>query len=379
MYIHGSFINKKGDTCAVHILTNGDRASELVIGEEDTGVFFSDDPVEISDESNDTFDAMLRHSASIHLLCRDMVSDFYCDNCRDAVVNVFVNDACVFAGFLEPLTYSQSYNEYLDEVELSCIDVLSALQYSKYKNVGASGVDYEKVKASAKQRTFLDIMKEIAVPILKDIDITGNHSVSVLFDGSKAVDDTEANRYNIFTKIAIADLLFFGDEEDDVWQQDEIMEEIMRYLNLHIVQCGFTFYIFSWETVKALGTITWHDITTDAATATQRTSTDITNANAADTATTIDMCEAFNQLLLTDDITKTESIIDSPLDDSYLTSPFRNKQKVMTEYSSEGEGRKATRAIYAMAHGEKNDYANSTVTYAVTNRFQPSQVLNAAY
>ena len=63
--MHGSFINKKGDTIAVHIVTGGSTTVEVEIGDGNSGVWFTDDPVEIASEVNDCFDHLLRYSASI--------------------------------------------------------------------------------------------------------------------------------------------------------------------------------------------------------------------------------------------------------------------------------------------------------------------------
>lgn len=366
MYIHGSFMTQRGDTVTVHIVTNQDRATEMEIGGADADLYFTDDPCEISDEVNDTFDVLLRRSASIRLLARNYVSDFFCANCRDAVVNIYKNDACVYAGFIEPMSYSQSYNETYDELELSCIDALAALQYSKYKSVGASGVTYEIVKAEAKQRTFGDIATEILSGVTAELDIVGG-GVKFLYDGSKAIDAAAEHAYSVFTDLSVSELLFLGDEEDDVWEQDAVLEELLKYLNLHILQDGLTFYIFDWATVKATDSIQWGDLGSGHGAATTETTTrgeqEITTANAADTDTQISVDEVYNQLLLTCDIEDVENVIESPLDDDLLTPAYTyGKQLYCTEYSSDGEGKKAYRAFYAMTHGGTTDYGSATVT-----------------
>ena len=158
MYIHGSFANQQGDAVTVHIVTGADRSEVLEIGSESSGLYFTDDPAETVSEVNDTFDHLLRQSATIRLLSRNFIPDFFSTSCRNAVVNIYKGDVCVFAGFIEPQTYSQPYNEVYDEIELNCIDALSALQYSKYKDVGALGVLYDVVKSEAAQRPLIDIL-----------------------------------------------------------------------------------------------------------------------------------------------------------------------------------------------------------------------------
>lgn len=363
MYIHGSFLSQQGDTITVHIVTGNDRTQTIEIGTEKADVYFSDDPAEIENEVNDTFDVLLRNSAKIRLLCGNLITNLFSTSCRDAVVNIYKNDTCIFAGFIEPQTLSQPYNDRWDELELNCIDALSALQYSKYKNVGALGVIYAFVKAEAAQRSFYDIATEILQGVTEGLDILGNQNIKFWYDGSKAVDAQTANRYQVFKQLSISDLLFLGDDESDVWQQDEVLEELLKYLNLHIVQDGFNFFIFSWESVKAApDKIIWHDIVANSTKTTAQQAVTIALANVADCDTTISIGDVYNQLLLTAKVEDIESVIESPLDDDLLVSPYINKQKYLTEYSSDGEGKTAYNAFYAMTHNQKTTYGAGAIT-----------------
>ena len=362
MYIHGHFYNQRNERIEVHILTQGDRTREVLIGADGGGLSFTDDPVELTSQVNDTFDHLLCQQATVRLLTRNFVPDFFCASCRDAVVNICREGKCLFAGFIEPQSYSQGYNEEFDEIELSCIDALTALQYARYRDVGALGVLYGVVKAEAEQRTFLAVLREILDGVTAGLDITGGGTVSYLYDGSRAVDKAPANRYAVFGQLSINELLFLGDEEDDVWQQDEVLEEVLKFLNLHITQEGFTFYIFSWETVKGDAPIRWRDLLTGAEVTTARQTTDIRTGLVTDTDTTISVGEVFNRLLLTAKVERMESVIESPLDDDLLTSPYANKQKYLTEYSSDGEGVRAIEAFDAMVHGQPTTYEDGCVT-----------------
>lgn len=363
MYIHGSFLSQQSDTITVRIVTGNDRTQTIEIGTEKADVYFSEDPAEIENEVNDTFDVLLRNSAKIRLLCGNLIKDLFSTSCRDAVVNIYKNDTCIFAGFIEPQTLSQPYNDRWDELELNCIDALSALQYSKYKNVGALGVIYAFVKAEAAQRSFYDIATEILQGVTGGLDILGNQNIKFWYDGSKAVDAQTANRYQVFKQLSISDLLFLGDDESDVWQQDEVLEELLKYLNLHIVQDGFNFYIFSWESVKATpDKIIWHDIVANSTKTTAQQAVTIALANVADCDTTISIGDVYNQLLLTAKVEDIESVIEGLLDDDLLVSPYINKQKYLTEYSSDGEGKTAYYAMKAMVNGEHTNYGGGAIT-----------------
>lgn len=362
MYLHGHFYNQREERIEVHILTGGDRTKETVIGEKNGELSFTDDPVELTSQVNDTFDHLLCQQATVRLLARNFVPDFFCASCRDAVVNIYREGECLFAGFIEPQSYSQGYNEEFDEIELSCIDALTALQYAKYRDVGSLGVQYNVVKAEAEQRTFLAMLKEILGGVTAELDIVGGNAMRYLYDGSKAVDDLAGNHYAIFGQLTVSELLFLGDEEDDVWQQDEVLEEILKYLNLHIVQDGFTFYLFSWESVKGDERIYWRDLLTGASVTTARQTTDIVTGLVTDTDTTISVGEVYNKIMLTAKVESMESVIESPLDNDLLKNPFSNKQKYMTEYSSDGEDSKAINAFDAMTHGQETSYSGGCVT-----------------
>ena len=363
MYLHGHFYNQKEERIEVHILTGGDRTKEIVIGEKGGDLTFTDDPVELTSQVNDTFDHLLCQQATVRLLTRNFVPDFFCASCRDAVVNIYREGKCLFAGFVEPQSYSQGYNEEFDEIELSCIDALTALQYAKYRDVGSLGVLYDVVKAEAEQRTFLAMVKEILCGVTAALDIVGGNVMRCLYDGSRAVDSVARNRYAIFGQLTVNELLFLGEEEDDVWQQDEVLEEMLKYLNLRIVQDGFTFYVFSWESVKGDGRIVWQDLLTGVSVTTERQTTDIVTGLVTDTDTTISVGEVYNKIVLTAKVERVESLIESPLDNDLLKSPYCNKQKYMTEYSCDVTNlNKSIDAFVAMTHGRETNFDGGCVT-----------------
>ena len=360
MYIYGSCYNLHNEKISVYILTGGDRSTTIEIGDEDRDeLYFTDDPVEITSEVNDTFDHLLLNQADVRLLCRNYMSSLFCNSCRDAVVNIYREDECVFAGYIEPRTYSQPYNEVYDELELNCIDCLSALQYSNYKNIGASGVSYSIVKAKAEQRTFHDIVSEIVKGATSDVDILGDTAIPLYYDGSKTIDETAS--YDIMSNISINELLFLGDEEDDVWTQEDVLTEILKYLNIHIVQDGLKFYLFDWNTIRTEGSHEWKDILNGQGTTTiSAMSREVVNELAADCDCQISIGDTYNQLQLTDNVTEIENIIEDPMDSDSLENAYGNYQKYMTEYIAEGEGKTAIKAFGGMVNGTGTDWEDAS-------------------
>lgn len=368
MYIHGQYINQKGETISVYIVTKQSRTEEIEIEGDDGRLLWTDDSVEIATEINDTFDVIVAQSATIRLQAREHIADFFCADARDAVVNVYKDDQCVFAGFIEPQSYSQPYNEVYDEVELNCIDALSALQYSNYRDIGSTLMTYAIAKAEANQRTFYEIIKEMLDSVTENLDILGNGTIKYLYDHSRSVNNTSSlYKVQVFQKITINDLLFLGDEEDDVWTAEDVMDAMLMFFNLHIVQDGLLFRIFAWESVKGSDTIYWEDIETGEIyeRTENRTTTDIATNIVADCDTQISVGEIYNQLELTATIEKIDSVVESPLDDDNIDSPYNEgtgKQKYCTEISTAGEGKTSIDAFYQLTHDGNTTYDGADIT-----------------
>lgn len=361
MLFSGTFYNDQNDAITVVILTKGDNTKQVEIGNEKDGIFFTDDPVEITSQVNDTFDHLLCYQASVRLLCKNFVPDFFCSSCRDAVVNILRNEECIFAGYIEPQAFSQGYNEDYDEVELTCIDCLSALSYSNYRNVGAAAVLYDALKGKAAQRTFYDIIAEILNDVGEAANYVGGGAFEIWYDSSKALsNETGEEVYNIFRDISINELLFFGDEEDDMWTQEDVLNEILKYLNLHIVQEGTDFYIFSWESIRNRSYVDFYTIDNGIVRNIQIPTLLVgKDIEVADCDTKISIGETYNELLLTDNVTEVDDMIESPLDDESLVAAG-NFQKYMTEYIAEGEGKTAYNSMKAMTTGGKTDWQDAS-------------------
>ena len=361
MIIYGSYYNHLNQKVSVSINCRTSDGSNMEIGTDKSGIYFTDDPIEITSQVNDSFDHLLCYQASVRLLCKDYVPAFFCDSCFSAAVNIYVDDHVVFAGFVKPQTFSQSFNEELDEVELTCIDCLCALQYYNYKFIGSEAVSYAIVKANAKQRTLGGILQEMLRAVSNDGD-----PFPVYYDGSKAIDDDTAHRYTIFDDISVSELLFLDDEESSVWTMEDVLTEILKYLNLHIMQMGKAFYIFSWESIRSSSTVSFKGIIDAGLTINRdKIQNNISNDIAANCDTQISISGTYNQFILTDSVKEIENVVESPLEDKSL-STAGNYQKFMTELISEGEGKKAYNGIKDMClNGTAGYDGASTVDWFV--------------
>lgn len=391
MYIHGEFLDRYGRAIGVHILSQNDDGDVIEIGATNDALLqFTDDPVEIDCEINDCFDHIIRHSCTIHLETRGYVEGLFASSPFDVSVTITREGACLFCGFVEPQAYSQDFNNAYDDLDINCIDVLSALQYVNYGGVGLNGVDYDDEKADAGNINLHDVffggegkLAELTVDAvavstdnLAELSVYDATSGCIWgwFAEAASVFTSEYSSTSISHYLYIDSLLFFGDDESDMWTYEDVLDEYMRYLNLHIVQIGTAFYIYSWDTVRG-GSFTWDyhlfnstGLTTGASDFKANTlpslvedstsaALTLTTRNVADNATTLSVGEVFNKIELTCSITDIEDVVSSPLDDDDIYSGYTAVQKYMTEYCSRGDGKKAHTAFRAMLVGD------TTTTY----------------
>lgn len=365
MYIHGTYRNQQDEQIEVLLLTKGDRSQEVEIGSEDSGLYFTDDPVELTTQVNDTLDHLLPEQASVRLLTRNyMGAQLFSTTCRDAVVNIYREGECLFAGYVEPQAFSQPYNEELDELELTCIDALGALQYANYAHVGSLGVSYQAVRAKARTRSIADIVGEIMGDATQGLDIKAGKPLPIRYDGSKALDPGEASRYTLPSQTALSELLFLGSEESDTWTQEEVMGEILQYLGLRMMQQGLCLYLFDWHTLRAGKPTQWADMTgSQPPITTQPRTIDISSQNVTDCEAKLTTLKAYNLVRLTCQTQATEDLMDSPLDSDKLETTGQGKQLYITEYAADGEGYSAWMGMYDMMRNEgATTYDAATIT-----------------
>lgn len=353
MQIYGSFTNQQDERITVSIVTGGSVAVSKEIGTAAAGIWFADDPVEIESQVNDTFDHLLLTQATVRLLCRNYEPQLFASSCLDVSVVISRDGEVVFAGFVEPMSLSQGYNADVDEVELTCIDRLCALSYARYGF--ASGTHAEQRK-QAEQRTWISVIASA----IKGATPYGVASVPrIWYDGSKAESSKAARRYDILSRLTCSDLLFLGEKETDTWSMAETVEEMLRYLNLHMVQMGADFYLFSWETLRSGRTVAWRDLMGGDVKEMGGEVVTISMDNVASDDATINVGEVYSQIALTARIEDVEEVVESPLDDDQLSSPYSRRQLYMVEYAAD-KGSGAYWAMRDMVKGGGTDYGGAS-------------------
>lgn len=349
MYIHGDFRDVNNVLYSVHILSDNDKTKELTIGEK--GLFFSGSPISIETDIDDTFQTIIRRSATINLVTSDYIGDkLFANNSRNIKVNIYKEDLCIYAGFVEPNTFSQPFANGLEEFTINTTDALTTLQYYNYGDVTLK--TYLKAKKDAKVKTFKDMLDQMLGDIL-DIDIVNGTGGVIYYDLSKGI--TKGKESTIFNDCSMSELYLLGDEADDVWTNEEVLEQMLQYLNLHIIQDGLDYYIFDWNSIKNRRT-NWQNMTLRAITLQNPSVIEMTSEMHSSNDTNLSVADVYNQVSVKCKLEDQEDVIKSPMDSDSLSSLYNGKQKYMTEYISEGEGVRANNAFFDMIHDRATTY-----------------------
>lgn len=358
MKIEGSFVNNKGDIVAVVITIAGATGNDIAIEPDGVLEFAADDTVMIDSGVNDSLDVCQQHSCTIALHAATYVSDLFTSEYKDGKVEVSVNGTCVFSGWLEPRTLTQPFNDVYDDLSLQCVDSLSAMQYSNYKDVNNT-TTYTAAAEKVGMRTFKDLLTEA---LSKGTD---GGSYNVWWDSSRATETTDGN---VFDELRVSDMAFLGESADDTVTYLDVAEAVLKYLDLHIVQYGSDFYVFSWDTMRA-GTTSWSLLVSAGEETSQSAqlpvctgvSTELSAPNVEDTDTKIDVQEIFNQLCLTVSPKGSDTVLRSPLDSTGKMPAMGARQYYCTEYAADGEGVKAARAFFSLVKNHADNGYDSQV------------------
>lgn len=253
MILKGEFSNKDNIRYSVQIDNGIADNKEVIIGQD--GIYFSAEPITIEEDIDNTFETIIRKSCTINLLTENFLGgELYAGNSRNIRVNVRKGEEIIFAGYVEPNTFSQPFVSQADEFSINCTDALSTLQYYKYKDTTLK--TFDEVLNNAKSANFKDMLVGMFSEI-NSLDIQGNSKPKILYDMSKGVE--KGKESSIFNDLAISELYVLGEDFDRVWSNEDLLKEMLQYLNLHIRQEGLNFYIFDWNTIKD-GRSAWVDI-----------------------------------------------------------------------------------------------------------------------
>lgn len=330
----------------------------------------------------------------------------------------------IFFGYVIPNTFTQPFVECVDEFTINCVDYLCTLQYYNYKDTTVNNYNTNKSTADfvtfkelitsifPNRLIYHDRSKELEnknYPVKVYMSRTNTNSwwntyavlnketawtaSKVQIDAVSVGDyiclegittDTKKPRYiisevisktttvinakcvafgdslTIFEDLSISELNFYGEDADDIKTYEDVLNDILQYLNLHIIQYEDCLYVFDWETFKR-ETINFIELNSNTEAFSSNQTLSINSDTFADADTNISMSEVYSQISVKCPMETQETLIENPLDKDSLTSLYKGKQMYMTEYISEGSGNKSNSAFNKIVKGQSDTYKNCKV------------------
>lgn len=159
MKLYGTFKNNNDETITVIFYNINVEHSDINIDTSDD-IRFSDEPVIISTECEDSFTHIIKTTATINLVTRIWLGDYlYANNTESVIVNVMNGDKCLFAGYVTPNSFNQDFAHDWENLEINCLDYLSLLEYKYFTDE----TDYDILKMNTGNTSFSDLMKRMKI------------------------------------------------------------------------------------------------------------------------------------------------------------------------------------------------------------------------
>ena len=337
-YLHGTFKDYSDNTIEVQIRSNNTDYTEYEISDIDLAlVHFADDPVEISCTVDDLFEHVIRKSCTINLVTKIYLGNsFFASNEDSVSVKVLKNNRVIFYGFVEPYTYSQGWAHVYDEFTLNCIDYMSVLQY----------------KYLTDTHTWSELIEMTDIYSFQEyLDMMGFREIGNVFYDMTKTKKKDATLYSVFNRTGLSMNVFLGDGEDKIMNFEEMLNEILKYYNLHMIQEGQDFYIFDWKTIENNTQNPWTCImkkklydgdgneipnnTTPVADV-SLFNKQITTDDYSSDSTNLSMAEIYNQIQAKCTLSNIDTVVESPTDNQDVLAYFPKRELFMTEFISHG-------------------------------------------
>ena len=298
--IIGTFINY--DNSKTYWLKIGEFGPIKYIEDGDTyitdndAIYFSEDPINISSEMEDTFENVYVRSCEINLIANfDIRKYVVAENIYDLPVEIRYDDeegAVIFSGYVVPLSFNQSFAQEWNEFTLNCVDKLGLLDYIKLRPYLTS-LNYNT------PRFFID--KIIGLE-------SDNSNIPIKF---------AAKLYNIdydhTQDTKINPQIFIGESEDDWMTCKEVLEEIGKIYGCYFYQDGDTCVIEN---------IMLYDLSDPYLVQQNDYMSDDTN---------ITIQEAYNRIECTVDLSTLDDTLIDPFKDEYFVPTTERAERVLTQ------------------------------------------------
>lgn len=319
MYYKGYFrstdtsIDADGQLYKVVIITNY-NTNEVQFGEE---LILSDVPFVVNYDSDDNniYKPYKCSTATVSILQKQYRPDFNNTKANNVLVkllkfkngrtedsylyegdgkhhkDIFVDDICwdiEWIGFATPNAYSQPYENFYDEFNLECQDVLSTLKYMKF--------EYEENSMIS----FMNIIRKC--PIYSEFIISDSLFIPT------------SNNKNILEMLYVNQMNFF-DEDGESWNYLEIIEEIGKYLCLTFIPYKDKLWVLDYNAIKNGYNKYWRISATTQQIAQYNDEYEILEKSFKSTGTNLSVNSIYNRVIVKDDFYPIDDKVTGDLDD----------------------------------------------------------------
>ena len=359
MIIQGQFKDIKNEHTYRVVISPSYIGQNITIGTDNSShVWFDADPCVIKTNCEDNFTHIIKTQATVNLVTDIWLGDYlFAENITSIPIQIYEDNLCIFDGYVEHNTYSQPYENNWNAISLNCVDHLELLELQRMTDLS----DYDTLKQNSNIRTLSSLFTTIL-----------GGTANIYYDGSKR-GYTSSNSLSdyVLDCYKILDTAWLGDNEDDLWSNETIVNEILKYLNLHIIQMydyantnnNYAYYLFDWDYTQKYST---EDITYNRFTINLKTNSQVGNSipislqtlnpenyAASDTNFTID--DVYNKISIKEDPKTEDTFVANPLDTNELDSWYGQHNRHMTEFVSIGEGEHSKNTLVNMVKGT-SDY-----------------------
>ena len=170
--------------------------------------------------------------ATVNLITGDYLMDLYSPTAQGTKVELSDSNGIVWIGYATPCLYDMGFVEERETISVECVDALSTLKHYRYET------DEKRVRPIA----------EILTGVLKRCNAYRVCYVSantLTPDGTALIDEGYLSEAN-----------FYGDEDDDTWTCQEVLEELCRYLGVTALAYGDAVWLVDYDDLRG-GAPSW--------------------------------------------------------------------------------------------------------------------------
>lgn len=191
-------------------------------------LLLSSDAVNIEYTADDLFKPLKQSTCTINVLTKNVLTDLYTGKLNEVIAKIYKNGALFWYGFLTPNIYTSEFSSDYDLLSLEFIDSVAQLGNTKFTTTGKSITSFYSIISN-----ILDVIDKEKV-------------INEIYLHKSLTIDGETDLLN--------DLFIlernFQDEGEEPESNKEVMEDIISFLGMTLIQFGNKYLILDYEALK---------------------------------------------------------------------------------------------------------------------------------